>query len=99
MIAGYCDEETGFGMNIDGNPAQLLLLGYPREAVVELLIPAFLPITMILYKPIVTALGCTRLIEANQIKPKTKLNVGLMLIALWIIIACILLLLSIEGVL
>ena len=54
---------------------------------------------MILYKPIVTALGCTRLIEANQIKPKTKLNVGLMLIALWIIIACILLLLSIEGVL
>ncbi len=110
MIAGYCDEETGFGMNIDGNPAQLLLLGYPREAVVELLIPTFLPfnlikgglnaaITMILYKPIVTALGCTRLIEANQIKPKTKLNVGLMLIALWIIIACILLLLSIEGVL
>ena len=87
-----------------------IYMGYPREAVVELLIPAFLPfnlikgglnaaITMILYKPIVTALGCTRLIEANQIKPKTKLNVGLMLIALWIIIACILLLLSIEGVL
>lgn len=26
MIAGYCDEETGFGMNIDGNPAQLMEL-------------------------------------------------------------------------
>ena len=26
VIAGYCDEETGFGMNIDGNPAQLMEL-------------------------------------------------------------------------
>ena len=68
-------------------------MGYPREAVVELLIPAFLPfnlikgglnatITMILYKPIVTALRRAHLIETNLIKPKTKLNVGLILIAL-----------------
>ena len=45
-----------------------IYMGYPRAAVVELLIPVFLPfnlikgglnaaITMILYKPIVTALG------------------------------------------
>lgn len=26
VIAGYSDEETGFGMNIDGNPAQLMEL-------------------------------------------------------------------------
>lgn len=51
-----------------------IYMGYPREAVVELLIPAFLPfnlmkgglnavITMILYKPIVTALRRSHLIE------------------------------------
>ena len=45
-----------------------IYMGYPREAVVELLIPAFLPfnlikgglnaaITMIIYKPVVKALG------------------------------------------
>ncbi len=84
-------------------------MGYPREAVAELLIPVFLPfnlikgglnaaITMILYKPIVTALRRTHLIEADQIKPKAELNVGLMLIALLIITTCMLLLLSIKGV-
>ncbi len=84
-------------------------MGYPREAVAELLIPVFLPfnlikgglnaaITMILCKPIVTALRRTHLIEADQIKPKAKLNVGLMFIALLIITTCMLLLLSIKGV-
>ena len=49
-------------------------MGYPREAVVELLIPVFLPfnlikgglnaaITMLLYKPVVTALRRSHLIE------------------------------------
>ena len=51
-------------------------MGYPREAVVELLIPVFLPfnlikgglnaaLTMILYKPVVIALRRAHLIEAN----------------------------------
>lgn len=86
-----------------------IYMGYPREAVVELLIPAFLPfnlikgglnaaITMILYKPIVTALRRSHLIETDQIKPKVKLNVGLILIALLILTTCTLLLLSIKGV-
>lgn len=86
-----------------------IYMGYPREVVVELLIPAFLPfnlikgglnaaITMILYKPIVTALKHAHLIENNQVTPKTKLNVGLILIALLIIITCTLLLLSIKSV-
>ncbi len=50
-----------------------IYMGYPRAAVVELLIPVFLPfnlikgglnaaITMILYKPIVTALGHSHLL-------------------------------------
>lgn len=84
-------------------------MGYPRETVVELLIPAFLPfnlikgglnasISMILYKPIVTALRRTHLIETNPINPETKGHVGLILMALLIITTCVLLLLSIKGI-
>ena len=84
-------------------------MGYPREAVVELLIPAFLPfnlikgglnvaMTMILYKPVITALRHAHLMETNQIKSRTKLNIGLILIALLIITTCILLILSIKHV-
>lgn len=58
-----------------------IYMGYPREAVVELLIPAFLPfnlikgglnvaMTMILYKPVITALRHSHLIETNQINSK-----------------------------
>lgn len=53
-----------------------IYMGYPREAVAKLLLPAFLPfnlikgglnaaITMALYKPIVTALRCSHLIETD----------------------------------
>ncbi len=86
-----------------------IYMGYPREAVVELLIPAFLPfnlikgglnvaMTMILYKPVITALRHAHLMETNQIKAKAKLNIGLVLIALLIITTCILLILSIKHV-
>ena len=86
-----------------------IYMGYPREAVVGLLIPAFLPfnlikgglnvaMTMILYKPVITALRHAHLMETNQIKSKTKLNVGLILTALLIITTCILLILSIKHV-
>lgn len=86
-----------------------IYMGYPREAVVELMIPAFLPfnlikgglnvaMTMILYKPVITALRHAHLMEPNQIKSKAKLNIGLVLIALLIITTCILLILSIKHV-
>lgn len=86
-----------------------IYMGYPRKAVVELLIPAFLPfnlikgglnvaMTMILYKPVITALRHAHLMETNQIKSKAKLNIGLVLIALLIITTCILLILSIKHV-
>ena len=86
-----------------------IYMGYPREAVVELLIPAFLPfnlikgglnvaMTMILYKPVITALRHAHLMETNQIKSKAKLNIGLVLTALLIITTCILLILSIKHV-
>ena len=86
-----------------------IYMGYSRAAVVELLIPAFLPfnlikgglnaaITMILYKPIVTALRRSHLVETNQMEIRTKFNIGLILIALLIITTCTLLLLSLKGV-
>ncbi len=67
-------------------------MGYPREAVVELLLPAFLPfnlikgglnaaITMLLYKPIVTALRRSHLIETTQATTRSRLNIGVILVA------------------
>ena len=86
-----------------------IYMGYSRAAVVELLIPAFLPfnlikgglnaaITMILYKPIITALRRSHLVETNQMEMRTKFNIGLILIVLPIIITCTLLLLSLKSV-
>ena len=86
-----------------------IYMGYPREAVVKLLIPAFLPfnlikgglnaaITMILYKPVITALRRSHLIETNQKAEKSRLNVGVILIALLIITTCTLFILSIKSV-
>lgn len=86
-----------------------IYMGYPREAVAELLLPAFLPfnlikgglnaaITMILYKPVVTALRRSHLIETNQKAEKSRLNVGVILVALLIITTCILFILSLKGV-
>ncbi len=54
-----------------------IYMGYPREAVAALLLPAFLPfnlikgglnaaITLVLYKPVVTALKRARLIETER---------------------------------
>lgn len=83
-------------------------MGYPREAVVELLIPAFLPfnlikgglnaaVTMLLYKPVVTALRQSHLIETTQMTTKSRLNVGVILVSLLIITTCILFILSLKG--
>ena len=67
-------------------------MGYPRKAVVELLIPAFLPfnlikgglnaaVTMLLYKPVVIALRRSHLIETTQMTTKGRLNVGVILVS------------------
>ncbi len=86
-----------------------IYMGYPREAVVELLLPAFLPfnlikgglnaaITMLLYKPIVTALRCSHLLETASTTTKSRINVGVLLVSLLIITTCVLLMLSFNGV-
>lgn len=85
-----------------------IYMGYPREAVAELLLPAFLPfnllkgglnaaITMLLYKPIVTALGHARLLEAEP-AAKANAKAGVLPAALFILGTCILVLLSLNGV-
>ncbi len=86
-----------------------IYMGYPREAVVELLLPAFLPFnlikgglnaafTMILYKPIVTVLRRSHLLEVESPVVKSHINVGVILVSLLIIITCILFILSFNGI-
>lgn len=87
-----------------------IYMGYPREAVVELLLPAFLPfnlikgglnaaLTLLLYKPVVTALRRSNLLESGNGTGKTRANVGVILVAVMVIATCALWILSLNGVL
>ena len=86
-----------------------IYMGYPREAIVELLIPAFLPfnlikgglnaaITMLLYKPVITALRRSNLIESKQDSGKMQINIGVLLVALLMLITCVLMILSFNDI-
>ena len=86
-----------------------IYMGYPREAIVELLIPAFLPfnlikgglnaaITMLLYKPVVTALRRSNLVESKQDSDKMRINIGVLLVALLMLITCVLFILSFNDI-
>lgn len=85
-----------------------IYMGYPREAIVELLLPAFLPfnlikgglnaaITMLLYKPVVTALRRSNLMESEQNSGKMRIHIGVVLVALLLIMACVLLILCLND--
>ncbi|MDD3840683.1 MAG: ECF transporter S component, partial [Clostridia bacterium] len=86
-----------------------IYLGYPRKAVAELLLPAFLPfnllkgglnaaITMLLYKPVVGTLRKNNLFpDSAQGEPDKKLNMGVMLVSGLVLITCILLVLVLNG--
>ena len=78
-----------------------IYMGYSREAIVELLLPAFLPfnlikgglnaaITMLLYKPVVTTLRRSGFVESGQGSDKMRINVGVLLAALLMIITLVL---------
>ena len=86
-----------------------IYMGYPREAIVDLLIPAFIPfnlikgglnaaITMLLYKPVVTALRRSNLIETKQDTGKMQVNIGVLIVSLLMIITCVLLILSFNDI-
>jgi len=88
-----------------------ILMGFPRPAVEEMLIPGFLPfnlikytlnaaITMLLYKPIRKALDKSRLmpISAESETNPTKISLGVLLISAFILITCIVVVLSWQGI-
>lgn len=85
-----------------------IYMGYPREAVAKLLIPAFLPFnllksglnagfTFLLYKPITTALRKTGYISDIS-ETHNKKPVGLWIFFSIIIITCILIILSFNKI-
>jgi hypothetical protein len=84
-------------------------MGQPRDAVEALLLPAFLPFnllkgglntafTLILYKPLVTALRKTGLVETYS-PQKGKPQIGIYLLGFGLLITCILLLLILRDIL
>lgn len=85
-----------------------IYMGYPRQAVVELMLPAFLPFNLIksclnaafvllIYKPIVNALRKTYLLPQGY-APQSKVNIPLIAVATAIVITCILVILSMKEI-
>ena len=83
-----------------------LYMGVERSAVEGLLLPAFLPfnllkaglnsaLTLFLYKPVVTALRKTKLVESGSSAGSSK--IGIYLFAAGLLATCILLLLVFQG--
>lgn len=86
-----------------------LYMGYPRQAVAEMLIPVFLPfnllkgglnagITLLIYKPVVTALRRARLLEGAESAAPARYSAGLILVSLLVIATCTLAVLAFQGV-
>lgn len=86
-----------------------LYLSMPRDKIVSMILPVFLPfnlikgginagLTLLLYKPIVTGLRKARLLSTDAAPEKMKLNIGVIAIAALILATSILLLLVQRGV-
>ena len=87
-----------------------IYMGYPRAAVAELLLPAFLPfnllkgglnaaITILLYKPVVTALRKAGLAPESKGDARAPQgSLGVTLAALMALVTCVLLVLVMKGV-
>ena len=87
-----------------------IFLGYPRAAVAAMLVPIFLPfnllkgglsagIAMLLYKPVRIALDKSHLLpETGGAGSASKINIGIMLVSLFIVISGILLILVYQGI-
>lgn len=84
-----------------------IYMGYPREAVAALLLPAFLPfnlikgglnaaITLLLYKPTVTVLRRSNLIESGK-SGKMRVHIGVIAVAAMLLITCVLWILALHG--
>lgn len=89
-----------------------IYMGYPRETVASMLLPFFLPynaikaaingsIIMLLYKPVITALRKTHLVEESttQAKVNKAHTIGIVLVAAAVLITCIFVVLVLRGIL
>lgn len=89
-----------------------IYMGYPRQAVAELLLPVFVPfnllkaglntaLTLLLYKPVNTALRKAQLLPPapEGHAPAKKLSLGVTITALVLLVTCILLVLVFMGIL
>lgn len=87
-----------------------IYMGYPREAVAAMLVPVFLPFnlikctlnmafTLLIYKPIITALRKAGLVEIAQSNnsSKNKKPIGIYLLSLLLIATCVLSVLALNG--
>ncbi|MCL2221666.1 MAG: ECF transporter S component [Oscillospiraceae bacterium] len=89
-----------------------ILMGIPREQVEALLIPGFLPfnlikgtlnasIAMVLYKPLRMALDRARLLPKSEDSPERtgeKINISALVVSALIVLTCVLVVLSWQGV-
>ncbi len=86
-----------------------MYMGVPREEVAKMLIPVFLPfnvikgglnaaITFLLYKPVIGTLRKTKMIPQDNGAPKKKAHMSLIIAAGIIMITCVLLILSMNGI-
>lgn len=85
-----------------------IYMNLPREEVVKMLVPIFLPfnliksglnaaLTMLLYKPVVTALRKRNLVPKRETEGKKSFfNFGVVLTSLFVIITCILFILALR---
>lgn len=86
-----------------------IYMGYPREAVAKLLLPAFLPFnllkaglnaafTFLLYRPVISALRKTGFVEQSGSLAKKKIPYGMLIVAVVLVITCVLAILAFNGV-
>ena len=85
-----------------------IYMGYPRDVVANMLVPAFLPFNLLkaglnsafvlfLYKPLVTALRKTGLVASKEQVGGSSKKMGASLLGLLLLGTCILLLLVFQG--
>ena len=84
-----------------------LYMGYPRQAVEQMLIPVFLPfnllkgsinssLVMLLYKPLTYALRKARLLPPASAPSKSR--IGVIILALAVLATCTLFILALQGI-
>ena len=88
-----------------------IYLGFPTEAVLEILVPVIIPFnilkcglntafTLVLYKPIVQSLRKAHLIEDKKIdSTKKKFNIKVTALTAFILLNCVLIFLFLKGIL